>query len=373
MDTTITVETIKVSVRIMPDDDKARVMRARSFRCSLPLFLVLLAGCNRNTRVTNVPPPPGPPKAIVVVAVGDISCDPASKFYNQGNGTAKKCHMLATSSLAISIKPEAALLLGDTQYDTGSPSAFEQSYAKTWGRKELKDISYPSIGNHEYRTKHASGYFDYFGARAGDQRKGYYSFDLGTWHLIALNSGGDDACRPVSCDAGSDQERWLHDDLAQTTSACTLAFWHRPLFSSGELRESIEVRPLWRDLYDFIQTSSSTDTSITTNASPLRIRMERSTPTTAFCNSLLALAAATWEASFRFARIAACVCRITSACSSSNWERATMYGSSLQKAATFSIAVADSATRSIRPMRSRTDCDEFTVSRPCAGLTGHVS
>ena len=130
----------------MPDDDKARVMRARSFRCSLPLFLVLLAGCNRNTRVTNMPPPPGPPKAIVVVAVGDISCDPASKFYNQGNGTAKKCHMLATSSLAISIKPEAALLLGDTQYDTGSPSAFEQSYAKTWGRKELKDISYPSIG-----------------------------------------------------------------------------------------------------------------------------------------------------------------------------------------------------------------------------------
>jgi acid phosphatase type 7 len=251
MDTTITVEAIKVWVRIMPDDDKARVMRARSFRCSLPLFLVLLAGCNRNTRVTNVPPPPGPPKAVVVVAVGDISCDPASRFYNQGNGTAKKCHMLATSSLAISIKPEAALLLGDTQYDTGSPSAFEQSYAKTWGRRELKDISYPSIGNHEYRTKHASGYFDYFGARAGDQRKGYYSFDLGTWHLIALNSGGDDACRPVSCDAGSDQERWLHDDLAQTTSACTLAFWHRPLFSSGELRESVEVRPLWRDLYDF--------------------------------------------------------------------------------------------------------------------------
>jgi hypothetical protein len=88
-----------------------------------------------------VPPPPEPPKAIVVLAVSDISCDPASKFYNARNGTAKSASCLPLH-LAISLKPQAALLLGDTQYDTGNLSAFEQSYAKTWGRKELKDISY---------------------------------------------------------------------------------------------------------------------------------------------------------------------------------------------------------------------------------------
>jgi acid phosphatase type 7 len=218
------------------------------------LFLVLLlTGCASNTRVVRSSVPPTPPqgKPIVVVAVGDISCDPEGSQYKEGLGTARHCHMLGTSNLAISLKPDAALLLGDNQYEKGNLDAYEQSYSKSWGRKELKDISYPSIGNHEYNTEDASGYFDYFGARAGERGKGYYSFNLGTWHLVALNSGGNDACKPVSCDEGSEQEVWLRKDLASNTSACTLAYWHRPLFTSGLRRDSVEVRPLWRDLYVF--------------------------------------------------------------------------------------------------------------------------
>jgi hypothetical protein len=228
-----------------------RYLMKIAFRIALPLVLfTMLSGCARNTPVAKVPaPPPEPQKAVVVVAVGDISCDPEAPQYKGGRGTGKHCHMLGTSTLAISLKPEAALLLGDNQYEKGNLHAYEQSYSKSWGRKELKDISYPSIGNHEYNTEDASGYFDYFGARAGERGKGYYSFNLGTWHLIALNSGGNDACKPVPCGQGSEQETWLQKDLASNTSSCTLAFWHRPLFTSGLRRDSAEVRPFWQDLF----------------------------------------------------------------------------------------------------------------------------
>ncbi len=227
-------------------------MRTKFPGYMLPLVLVLLVGCAHNTRLAKLPaPPPEPPRAIVVVAVGDISCDPEGSQYKAGLGTAKKCHMLGTSNLAISLKPDAALLLGDNQYEKGNLDAYEQSYSKSWGRKELKDISYPSIGNHEYNTEGASGYFDYFGASAGERGKGYYSFNLGTWHLVALNSGGNDACKPVPCEQGSEQEMWLRKDLASNTSSCILAFWHRPIFTSGLRRDSVEVRPFWQDLYEF--------------------------------------------------------------------------------------------------------------------------
>jgi acid phosphatase type 7 len=226
-------------------------MRTKLLSCVLPAVVVLSVSCARNTRVAKLPPPPPePPKAIVAVAVGDISCDPEGSEYNGGLGTATQCHMLGTANLAVSLKPEAVLLLGDNQYESGNLHAYEQSYSKSWGRKELKDLSYPSIGNHEYNTEDASGYFDYFGAKAGERNKGYYSFNLGAWHLVALNSGGNDACKPVSCEEGSEQEKWLRQDLASNTSSCTLAFWHRPLFTSGLRRDSVEVRPLWRDLYE---------------------------------------------------------------------------------------------------------------------------
>jgi len=212
----------------------------------------LLVGCARNS-----PANPSPisstlaptKEKIVVVAVGDIACDPGSPAFNQGKGTATLCHMMATSDLAISLKPAAVLILGDSQYEVGAAFAYQKSWAHSWGRKELKDITHPSPGNHEYVTKDASGYFDYFGARAGERGRGYYSFDLGTWHLVALNTGGNDKCKPVSCDQGSEQEEWLRNDLKKNRSSCTLAYWHRPLVTSGLHRNAIEVKPFWRDLY----------------------------------------------------------------------------------------------------------------------------
>jgi acid phosphatase type 7 len=186
----------------------------------------------------------------VVVAVGDISCDPHDSHFNHGEGTRKNCRMLATSNLAVSMKPAAVLILGDSQYENGARNAFQQSWIKNWGRDELKNITYPSVGNHEYHTLGASGYFDFFGDRAGDRNKGYYSFDIGTWHLIALNTGSNDRCKPLSCDENSAQETWLRDDLKKSNAACTLAFWHRPLFTSGHHRGAGEVRAFWRDLYN---------------------------------------------------------------------------------------------------------------------------
>lgn len=187
---------------------------------------------------------------MVVIAAGDISCDPNSAKYNQGNGTANYCHMKATSDLAVSLKPAAVLLLGDSQYEKGTLDAFQKAWVQNWGRKELRDITYPATGNHEYQTPGASGYFDFFGARAGERGKGYYSFNLGGWHIVALNSGGNDRCKPVSCAEGGDQEAWLREDLEENTSECTLAFWHRPLFTSGRHRNATETRPFWRDLYE---------------------------------------------------------------------------------------------------------------------------
>src|SRR5262249_16960943 len=132
-----------------------------------------------------------------IVAAGDISCDPASSSYKAGKGTAKYCHMRATSDLTVSLKPTAVLILGDSQYERGGLQAFQKSWVNSWGRNELKDITYPSPGNHEYKTPNASGYFDFFGARAGARDKGYYSFNLGSWHIIALNTGGNRRCKPM--------------------------------------------------------------------------------------------------------------------------------------------------------------------------------
>jgi hypothetical protein len=93
------------------------------------------------------------------------------------------------------------------------------------------DKLYPVPGNHEYKTPNAEGYFKYFGARAGDPKKGWYSFDLGAWHFIAHNTNS--GCSTVACDAASEQVKWLREDLTEHRNRCTLAFFHHPRFSSG--------------------------------------------------------------------------------------------------------------------------------------------
>jgi hypothetical protein len=146
-----------------------------------------------------------------------------------------------TAALMTSLHPDAVLALGDNQYPSGAAADFRASYDKTWGA--FKAITYPVPGNHEYGTPGAAGYFSYFGARAGQPGRGYYSYDLGQWHVIALNS----ECAHIGgCAADSPQATWLRQDLAAHPRACTLAYWHRPRFSSGTHGNNIDNDPLWR-------------------------------------------------------------------------------------------------------------------------------
>ena len=107
---------------------------------------------------------------------------------------------------------------------------------------------HPSVGNHEYHTPGAAGYFDYFGTAAGPRDKGYYSFDIGAWHLVALNSN----CTEIGgCEEGSVQEQWLRADLAASSASCTFAYWHHPRFSSGTHGSDPRMAAIWQALYDY--------------------------------------------------------------------------------------------------------------------------
>jgi acid phosphatase type 7 len=190
----------------------------------------------------------------VIAAAGDIACDPTNSSFNGGNGTSGSCRPKYTSDLLVNAGLAAVLALGDNQYYCGGYQAYLQSYDLSWGR--VKSITRPSVGNHEYLTSGgtdcnsansgAAGYFNYFGAAAGNPGQGYYSFDIGTWHLIAINSNCSSA---GGCGSSSPQGQWLAADLAAHTNFCTLAYWHIPLFSSGG-RASSNTQSIWQTLYN---------------------------------------------------------------------------------------------------------------------------
>jgi hypothetical protein len=179
----------------------------------------------------------------VAAAAGDIACDPASPDFNGGGGTGTACVMGRTARLVERLRPTAVLALGDNQYEDNAYAKYLASYAPSWGR--FKAIIHPAIGNHEYATPQAAGYFRYFGAAAGTPGQGYYSFDLGDWHLVALNS----ECAFVGgCGPGSPEETWLRADLAAHPAACTLAYWHEPRFSSGQHGDNQQLATIFNDL-----------------------------------------------------------------------------------------------------------------------------
>jgi len=194
----------------------------------------------------------------VVAAAGDIACDPASTNFNGGDGVAGvACRQRYTSDLLVGQGLASVLTLGDTQYEDSTLEQFMGSYDPSWGR--VKPITRPAIGNHEYHLNSGgSGYFDYFNGTgiatgaAGERGKGYYSFNVAGWHMIALNS----MCDQVGgCAAGSVQEQWLRADLAANAGAsCTLAYWHHPLFNSGpdgDYKNTVwNTTALWQALYD---------------------------------------------------------------------------------------------------------------------------
>lgn len=162
--------------------------------------------------------------------------------------------MLATANLISAINPAAVVTLGDTQYYCGSLTAFYQSYDLSWGK--FKPLTHPAVGNHEYLTSGgtgcdstnagAAGYFNYFGSAAGLPSQGYYSYDLGTWHIVVLNSNCSQA---GGCNSSSPQYLWLAQDLAQHPNKCTLAYWHIPLYSSGG-RANANTQTLYQLLYN---------------------------------------------------------------------------------------------------------------------------
>jgi 3',5'-cyclic AMP phosphodiesterase CpdA len=134
---------------------------------------------------------------------------------------------------------------GDNVYRSGTYAEYMDCYDPTWGRH--KGRTKPAPGNHGYNTEGASGYFNYFGAAAGDPNKGYYSYDLGEWHIVVLNS----MCEEVGgCEETSPQITWLKQELANNQTACTLAIWHHPLFSSGgEHGSDPKMQAAWDALY----------------------------------------------------------------------------------------------------------------------------
>jgi Calcineurin-like phosphoesterase len=164
----------------------------------------------------------------VVVAAGDIA---------EVGG-----HQRLTSDRVRELDPDRVLLLGDNQYWSGTLAEYRSLYGPTWGR--FKASTRPVPGNHEYETPRAAGYFAYFGRQARPKGHTYYSFDLGGWHLIALNSS-------INHGPGSAQERWLRADLVANAKRCTLAYWHFPRFSSGAHQGNWgSVGTFWNDLYD---------------------------------------------------------------------------------------------------------------------------
>jgi len=173
----------------------------------------------------------GKPRTVTLVGAGDIAgCD-----FKQDRKTARLLGEI----------PGTVFTLGDSAYPDGTPAQFRNCYDPTWGT--YKKRTRPAVGDQEYATSEAKPYFDYFGRPAGMPTRGYYSYDRGTWHIVALNSN----CKEVGgCEWKSAQGRWLRRDLAKHPARCTLAYFHHPLYASGSNYDSPKVKPFWHILYD---------------------------------------------------------------------------------------------------------------------------
>ena len=195
---------------------------------ALAIAMVAAAACEAS------PPPEKPPPDQVLAGAGDIGACGAAGQRNAG----------ATAALLDAI-PGTVITLGDNAYEDGTVAEFAQCYDPTWGH--LKARTRPAVGNHDYHTPGGAAYHAYFGAAAGEPGKGYYSYDVGAWHIVVINSN----CPQVGgCEAGSAQGQWLRADLAAHPARCTLAYWHHPLFTSGGNGNSDFMRPIWQALYE---------------------------------------------------------------------------------------------------------------------------
>ena len=179
--------------------------------------------------------------------ISPLSTPQSGGVYLVGAGDIAECGLPGaglTANLLAQFPGAALFTAGDNSYQSGSLQQFKNCFNPTWGR--YKERIHPAIGNHEYVTQAAKGYFDYFDAAAGPPGLGWYSYDLGGWHILVLNS----ECNQVKgCQAGSPQEKWLKADLAAHPGRCSLAIWHHPRFSSGPHGSSSLTQDFWKDLY----------------------------------------------------------------------------------------------------------------------------
>ena len=204
------------------------------------------------------PPPAGPspggpvsapPSAIT--ATPPVALDPrasdAPSVVLTGAGDIADCTRPGASKTADLLGRESGwfFTVGDNAYENGSSADYANCYAPTWGRYRDRTIL-PAPGNHDWQTKDAAGYRAYFGDRAAPAGVTWYSIDVGTWHVVVLDSD----CEAVGgCDDASPQGRWLAADLRSHLAHCTLAIWHHPLFSSGQHGNTKSVKPFWEQLY----------------------------------------------------------------------------------------------------------------------------
>jgi len=183
-----------------------------------------------------------PPSADVTIgAAGDII---------DGSCHATTCPYYAVSTAINSMHPGAALALGDLSNLSGSLGDYTGRFNESWGR--FKSIIHPVPGNHDYSVPGAANYYTYFGAAAHGPN-GYYSYNLGNWHLVAVNAEcgqGSHDLGSGACAAGSTQEKWLKADLAANTKPCTLAYWHKARYSSGYGRDNSYMSAIYQDLYN---------------------------------------------------------------------------------------------------------------------------
>lgn len=196
-----------------------------------------------------LPPSTGDP--VVVVAAGDIACDPASSSWNNNDGTSSSCRHKYTAQVAKSLNPDDVLVLGDSQYEDGALSSYQKSYDPTWG--QMKAITHPVPGNHEYITSGAAGYYDYFGAAASDRTKGYYSFTLGNgWIALAVNS----TCSAAGgCGVGSPQYNYFKGVMEANAGSHFLVFAHHPYWSTGKYNNCCDAS--LRDLMNLFYTNGA--------------------------------------------------------------------------------------------------------------------
>jgi calcineurin-like phosphoesterase family protein len=208
---------------------------------------LLAVACANGADPTAVPSPVASaspePRLPLIVAAGDISCQPGSR---------DPCRQEQTATLIDGLEPDLVLPLGDNQYESGTLEEYSSVYSLSWGRHRVK--SKPVPGNHEYQDENAKGYFNYFNGTGaftgpvGDRDRGYYSYNFGNWHFVALNSN----CTFIrGCGVGSPQYTWLRDDLGRNDLPCTIAYSHHPRFSSGINGSSANLQALWQVLYDF--------------------------------------------------------------------------------------------------------------------------